>query len=287
MDYPLKYDNRSSKFYQQNGCKLSNYDVSKYNSSINIKNNGTSKILPLHQNKKIYTSRNIISLKKIIFPQISDDKLSDLMIDDESIKYITFKTSAQEITNIIMNNLIDYPCPYIYDNNRKQKWNSKSLTKKMKNLVITEMTAGVGGNVLNFAKYFKYVNAIEIDPDRCFCLNNNVKLYELDNVNCYNDNSIQLLISNDDIIQDIVFFDPPWGGQDYKLFYNLKLKFGEYSIENICCQLFKRPRTKIIAIKLPINYDFGYLISELSMYKVSKYILDRMAFIIVKNYNID
>ena len=231
--------------------------------------------------KKTYSHRNIISLKKLIFPPISEEKICELMIDDESIKYITFNTSAQEITNIVMNSLSDFPCPLSY---KKQKWESKPLNKRMKHLVVTEMTAGVGGNVLNFAKYFKYVNAIEIDTMRYNYLDKNVRLYEYDNVNCYNDNSLALLVKNDDIVQDIIFFDPPWGGNNYKLFKKLKLKFESFNIENICRILFQRNRNKMIVMKLPNNYDFDYLNSELNDYRVSKFDLDRMTIIVIKNY---
>ena len=243
-------------------------------------NNNTS-INYSNQQKRSYNYRNIISLKKLIFPPLPEEKIPLLMIDDESIKYITFNSSAQEITNIIMNNLSDFPCPI---KNKEHKWQSKPLDKKMKNLVITEMTAGVGGNVLNFAKYFKYVNAIEIDTIRYNYLNKNIKLYDYDNVNCYNNDSVKLLVDTDDIAQDIIFFDPPWGGKDYKLFYNLKLKFGNFSVENICQILFQRNRNKMIVMKLPNNYDFNYLSLELKDYAIFKYVLDRMTIIVVKNY---
>lgn len=225
--------------------------------------------------------RNMISLKKMIFPVISGDKINQLLIDNESIKFITFASSAQNITNIIMNNLFDFPCPFA---NKEQKWKLKPLDKKMRRLVITEMTAGVGGNVLNFAKYFKYVNAIEIDTVRYNYLSNNVKLYEYNNVNCYNSDSIDLLLNKDDIVQDIIFFDPPWGGKDYKLFVNLRLRFGMFSIENICNILFQNNHNKIIVLKLPNNYDFDYLYDELQKYRVFKIVLDKMTIIVIKNY---
>lgn len=262
-----------------------------------------------------FNNRNIISLKKLIFPQIDDQKVHQLMIDDESIKYITFSSCAQEITNIIMNSLSDFPCPMeptgscsppecvnsalvIVDSSgippdcaskdpskAQKKWESKSLATRMKHLVITEMTAGVGGNVLNFAKYFKYINAIEIDTRRYNYLNNNIDLYGYDNVNCYNDNSLHILIEKDDIVQDIIFFDPPWGGKDYKLFSNLRLQFGEYSIENVCRILLQRKYNKMIVLKLPNNYDLNYFCDELKEYKVSSFILERMTIIVIKNYN--
>lgn len=252
--------------------------------------------------KKYNNNRNTLSLKRLIFPPISNEKIHQLLIDDESIKFITFYSSAQEITNIIMNNLLDFPCPdreikniVSLDTDVKnpisdltideyKKWNNKSPDKKMSQLVITEMTAGVGGNVLNFAKYFKYVNAIEIDTVRYNYLRKNIELYEYNNVNCYNEDSVSLLIEKDDIGQDIIFFDPPWGGKDYKLHVNLRLKFGQFSIENVCKILFQRSDNKMIVMKLPNNYDFDFLNDELKEYRVHKFILERMTIIIVKNY---
>ena len=225
--------------------------------------------------------RNLYSLKKLIFPQTSEDIINQLMIDEESIKYITFATCAQETSNIIMNNLNDFPCPFP---DKETKWNRKSLSSRMSQLVVTDMTAGVGGNVLNFAKYFKYVNAIELDHMRYIFLNKNIKLYGFNNVNCYNDDSIHLLIDNDDIVQDIIFFDPPWGGKDYKLYDNLRLNFGKFTIEDICKILFRRNRNKLIVLKLPNNYDFTYMQEELKEFRVSKFILERMTIIVAKNY---
>lgn len=240
-----------------------------------------------YHTKKLNSSRNyknIIYLKKLIFPPIDDQKIQQLMIDDESIKYITFNTSAQEITNIIMNSLIDFPCPQTFG---PTKWNEKALDRKMKHLVVTEMTAGVGGNVINFSKYFKYVNAIEIDFLRYNYLNKNIKLYGYDNVNCYNQDSLEMLIEKDDLVQDIIFFDPPWGGKDYKLHLNLRITFGQYSIEDVCRRLFQRACNKMIVLKLPNNYDFQFLMAELKDYRINKFSLERMTVVVAKNYSVE
>lgn len=221
------------------------------------------------------------ALRKLLFPPISDEKIYQLSIDDDSIKYITFPSCAQEISNIIMNNLMDFPCP---DKEIDPKWNEKSLDKRMSRLVITEMTAGVGGNVLNFANYFKFVNAIEIDIIRYNYLKKNVALYNFVNVNCYHDNAIKILVENDELVQDIIFVDPPWGGKDYKLHHNLRLSFGDYSIESLCKMLFQKAHNKMIVLKLPNNYDFDYLNSELINYRVSKVSLEKMTIIVIKNY---
>lgn len=241
------------------------------------KNNNDS-----NNNKTVVTSyaKRLFNIKKKIFPKIGDDRIHRLLIDEESLKYITFASAAQQITNIIMNNLSDLPCPD--DKINIDRWNLMPLVERMKKLVITEMTAGVGGNVLNFAKYFKYVNAIEIDKIRYRYLTQNVLTYEFENVNCYNDDSVNLLIKNDDIVQDIIFFDPPWGGKNYKKYATLRLTFGDFTIEDICKKLFQRNRNSMIIIKLPNNYDFDYLQNECQEYSITKHCLDRMTIIVLK-----
>lgn len=248
--------------------------------------------------KKRNSNNHNYTLKKLIFPPLPGGDISQIKIDEESIKYVTFCNSAQEITNIIMNSLNDFPCP---NELIKDKWDSMSPMSRMRELVITDMTAGVGGNILNFAHYFKYVNGIEIDPTRCQYLQSNVELYEFMNVNYYCDDAVKLLIDQDDLVQDIVFFDPPWGGKDYKNFSDLKLQFGldpiidsiiepmgekskSYSIEHICKLLFEKSKNKMIILKLPNNYDFTYFISELSPNNVILFNLDRMTIVIVKKY---
>lgn len=269
-------DNGPERIFEQNDFRP------KYTQRYYANSDNSSSSVPMrYYNYRFHNPKNLLALKKLIFPSIAYEKLSQLMIDDESIKYITFNSSAQEITNIIMNNLDDFPSP---NSSEKDKWQNKSLDKKMKHLVITEMTAGVGGNVLNFAKYFKYVNAIEKNMTRYNYLNKNIRLYEYNNVNCYNNNSLDLLIKNDDLVQDIIFFDPPWGGKDYKLLTNLRLNFEEYTIEEVCKILLQRERNKMIVLKLPYNYDFNYFTEELKNYRVFKFVLERMTIIVVKNY---
>lgn len=254
--------------------------------------------------KKRNGNNHNYTLKKLIFPPLVNGDINKVKIDEESIKYVTFCNSAQEITNIIMNSLNDFPCP---NETLIDKWDSLSLLSKMSELVITDMTAGVGGNILNFAHYFKYVNGIEIDPIRCQYLQHNVELYEFINVNYYSDNAVKLLIEEDDLVQDIIFFDPPWGGKDYKNFPDLRLRFGLgeeteciidtnaitttklespnlYSIESVCKLLFEKSKNKMIVLKLPNNYDFKYFISELDPNNVILFSLDRMTIVIVKKY---
>ena len=239
------------------------------------------------ENKKYIDDDKINQLKKKIFPYTSNDNIKKLMIDKESLHYITFSSDATNITKIICDNLINFPAIVNY---KSEDWQKNAPEKKMKQLVITDMTAGVGGNVYNFSKFFKYVNAIELNTNVYNCLKNNIEVYKLNNINCYNDDSVKLLIENDDIGQDIIFFDPPWGGRDYKLHTDIRLKFGNtstelsMSIENITNILLKRSTNKMIVLKLPDNYDYKYFVDELNMYTIERYQLNRFTILVVKNY---
>ena len=119
-------------------------------------------------------------------------------------------------------------------------------------MVITDATSGVGGDIIAFSKYFKYVNAVEILPEHCEILRNNIEQYQLtgkvDIINC---DYIQIM---NHLQQDIIYFDPPWGGPDYRHYDRINLYLGSRRIETLVSYLI--PRVKMIAIKIPFNFNF-------------------------------
>lgn len=180
-------------------------------------------------------------IKNKLFPSNGNDDVWDrLMIDEEMVSYISLPGDANNISNIIESYCIKYNI------------NTSELT-------ITDATAGVGGNTISFSKTFGHVNSIEMDADRCRCLSNNVGVYGINNCTIYCGNCIDMIYKFD---HDIVFFDPPWGGKDYREKTKLKLELSNNSIESICCNLLDEKYTsyvpKIITLKLPKNYDLEY-----------------------------
>ena len=83
---------------------------------------------------------------------------------------------------------------------------------------IVDYTAGVGGNVLSFCKYFKEVVGIEKDTSRYNLLALNLSSYQFNNLKLYNNSCLEFL----DNEYDVIFFDPPWGGYQYKKHKELK-----------------------------------------------------------------
>lgn len=205
-------------------------------------------------------------LKNKLFPPNGDINIWDkILIDNETVSYISLPDDADKITKIIEQHCME--CGI-----------------KSNDLIITDATAGAGGNVISFSKTFKTVNAIEIDTQRYYFLTNNIEVYKIKNVKHYCDDCLNLIFQ---IYQDIIFFDPPWGGKDYKDKNKLRLKLGNQHLENICLELMDENKTKfipkIIALKLPKNYDLKYLYDCLNNdnVKLTLYTLNKMNIIII------
>jgi 16S rRNA G966 N2-methylase RsmD len=214
--------------------------------------------------------KNIKTILRL-FPYLKDKtKRKNLKIDNESIYYISFREHAQQITNIIEDYLV-------------------KLGIDSKDAVITDATAGVGGNTISFGMNFKYVNSIEIDKMRYDYLKNNIDVYGLNNINTINNDCIKVLHELDN--HDVIFIDPPWGGKSYKDYNNLKLQLSNIPIEMICKHLcdsnIMKKVPEIIILKLPINYDIFYLYNYLKNKTIYFHDLKKMYIIVIINKKLE
>lgn len=205
-----------------------------------------------------------------IFPILKDkNKIDKLLIDDESINFISNYKDASIISSIIITYL-------------------DIINKPIEDIIITDATAGVGGNTISFCINFGYCIGIEIDEIRRSYLKNNLDIYELKNYKTLCGDCTKVLRTI--TIQDIVFIDPPWGGKDYKKYNNLKLSLSNKSIESIVNELFESKdyicNPKMVVLKLPLNYDLSYLLDNLSKFGINIHKLNKMyIFIITKEYH--
>jgi 16S rRNA G966 N2-methylase RsmD len=205
-----------------------------------------------------------ISLKTILrlFPYISNKKrASCLKIDDDSLHYISLREVANKITIIISHHL-------------------KKLGLN-KNIIITDATAGVGGNTISFGMKFDYVNAIEIDEQRYEYLVNNISVYNLTNIITFNSDCLDIITR---LKHDVIFIDPPWGGKDYKQYQKLRISLSNKPIESICNEIIttkihKPP--KLIVLKLPTNYDIEYIFKIIKSDTIYLHKLKKMLIIVI------
>ena len=209
------------------------------------------------------TKKTLIKL----FPYINDkNKINNLKIDQESIHYISIRDVAENITKIIISHLKDIG----FDKN---------------DIIITDATAGVGGNTISFCRNFKFVHAIETDKTRFEYLKNNLEVYKLSNYKLYNDSCLNLFNKTN---HNIVFIDPPWGGKLYKNHNKLSLEIDNIKIESICNNLMNKKiveyTPKLIVLKIPKNYNLTYLNDNIKSNKVYLYTLKKMFIIVIQNF---
>lgn len=133
-----------------------------------------------------------------------------------------------------------------------------------KNITIIDATAGIGGNTINFSKYFNNIISVEINKTHYDVLNNNIKALSINNVETYFNNFLNIL---DILIKktNIFFFDPPWGGKSYKNYNYYNLKIGKLQLYDILNILFNNG-FKYVILKAPFNLNLSILHNKI-LYK--------------------
>lgn len=161
---------------------------------------------------------------KILFPPGVNHEL--LKITKEGEFSVTFWRDAQQVCDVI------------------KKYVGSDIT-------ITDATACNGGDTIMFAKNFKHVNSVEYNEKNYEVLANNVNVYNLKNVTLYNNDYNDCL----DLKQTVLYFDPPWGGPEYKNRDLIDtLHIGTRKIEDFV-ELPELKNVKLFVFKLPKNYN--------------------------------
>lgn len=210
------------------------------------------------------------SIKSRLFPYKENLNINQLLIDHDSIYYISTPNDALQITSIIYNFCII---------------NNINILES----TIIDTTACVGGNTISFglSNLFKKIIALEIDKLRFDYLVNNTCLYKLENVKCFNSNFLDVINTAP---VDIVFIDPPWGGSGYKQIQQLRITIEDrnknnISLEKICINiLLSNKNVKFICLKLPNNYDLEYFYNQMAIVNKTVYLYElvKMSILIIK-----
>jgi len=141
-------------------------------------------------------------------------------------------------------------------------------------ITVTDAMACIGGDTLSFAKEFKKINAVELDPIRFEYLKHNMDLFECKNIDFYNDDYLNIMKK---LNQDVIYIDPPWGGPDYKNKKSLRLSIGETKLETLCDQIIEQKLCKLLVLKLPYNYD----LTDLKFYNFKMFVLQKIIIILI------
>jgi 16S rRNA G966 N2-methylase RsmD len=229
----------------------------------NIKNdnNNISRNMQLSYNNSYEEDKKNDQFKNTmmrLFPELNDNNLLFKLKTDEVGKYsISLPKTAKIISTIIYHHIL-------------------KLNLLNDKITITDATAGIGGNTISFAKTFNKVNSIEINKERFLYLENNIKVYELDNVITINDNYIKIM---NNLKQDVVFIDPPWGGRNYKKKKKLKIELSNICLSELCNSI--KNNAKLIVLKVPLNYDLNSLIESINA-NIYKYRIKKMFILIIE-----
>ena len=138
------------------------------------------------------------------------------------------------------------------------------------NITITDSTACIGGNTISFQlnENVKKVNAVEICDIHFGMLRNNVKLYKNnEKVNFYNCNFLDIYR---DLEQDVIFYDLPWGGVDYKKNELIELSLKDSNENPVSMNEIinnSKYSCKVQAIKVPLNFNFPKFFCEINYNK--------------------
>ena len=118
------------------------------------------------------------------FGQFPQEVLDKIEMDETALFSVTVDKDADVISQIVRSIIPDYA-------------------------LVCDATACVGGNTISFAKVFRHVTSIELDPGRYEMLKKNVSLSGYgSHVNCVNMNFLNF--KDQMTYSDFIFFDPPY-----------------------------------------------------------------------------
>lgn len=147
-------------------------------------------------------------------------------------------------------------------------------TEVLKTKVLMDATACIGGNTWIFADYVKTVIANELSKLHFSMLKNNMAVMGKNNVVASNENYLDIYLTSK---QDIIFFDPPWGGSDYKQASEVEIELldsdgNPKKIDEIILGLLQY-RCETLIMKLPANYPIKKIIDNCTFVSIDDLVI--------------
>jgi 16S rRNA G966 N2-methylase RsmD len=145
----------------------------------------------------------------------------------------------------------------------------KHYIPNYKKLTICDGNGGIGGDTLLFTKLFKFVNVVELMKLHVDMIVNNCNVYKRRNFKAYHDSIIDYLNIPDNFTKnEVLYFDPPWGGLDYKSTQKIELYYGDLKFSDFINNILMKDKNKKIIMKLPYNYDMDKIKSKCNKHKI-------------------
>lgn len=186
-----------------------------------------------------------------IFPR-RDVDYSKLQLTPEGTYSVTRRRDADHILSIMASNI-----------------------GNLKDKSITDATACVGGDTINFALNFREVHSIEYSKENFDALSNNVNVYGVTNVSLYLGDCMKLY----NWASDVLYIDPPWGGPNYRNLERVELFLDSTRLDVWLEDVLSGPyRPSFVFLKVPSNYNsiplqFLPNVKSVRSFKIRSYIL--------------
>lgn len=190
-----------------------------------------------------------------LFPSYEGLRPELLRVTDEGKYSITRRRDSEQILKIIQSSI-------------------ENLDTK----IVTDATACIGGDSINFALRCKKVISIEMKEENYKALQQNIQAYDLQNIDVLWGDSVILF----NWYTDILYIDPPWGGPKYKSHSNLIFYLSTIRLDKWIEHIVQRKnRPSYIFLKLPSNYNFSTLlflpnVIHVQYHSIRKFVLVEM-----------
>jgi len=154
------------------------------------------------------------------------------------------------IKNFILNEEGNFSITRPYESKQIVCNIEKFTGKEISNFVITDATAGMGGDIVKFSKCAKFSIGVEKNPENFKLLTENCKKFNCQNINLINSDYLDIY---ENLEQDIIYIDPPWGGREYGSKHCTVLKINHTEIYELVNDIKNKQIAKYIFIKAPSN----------------------------------
>lgn len=190
----------------------------------------------LSKQKKVIPFEPEIDVKEV---EVTKEKYEKYFTQDKSVDY----------TKLRLSNIGEYSIarPHI-----AELIAQSVLTDIGESGTVTDAFGNMGGLSIALAKRVSSVNTCEIVPTHCEILKNNLEQYGvLEKVKLHCGDYMKVM---NELKQDAIVFDPPWGGIDYK--EKKYIDLGMNNVNIICIINKLLDKAKYIYMMVPHNYKF-------------------------------